>query len=108
MPAIVIIFSQVLPNNRPAAVIIGGVIPMALNCVIQGISFYLQKKQNEAGGIKDISDEVSGSKAFLFLFPARSSFLELFIALHLTGFYASLMTYFIHQQTLSFLLIDHT
>jgi hypothetical protein len=53
---------------------------------------------NQPGGaIKELSDDTCcGRKAFLFLFPARSSILHLLFVVLLGGVYGSLNTYFIH------------
>lgn len=49
---------------------------------------------------EDMSDDsFCGKKAFLFLFPARSSFFELIVTVLITGIYGSLMTYFLHAST---------
>jgi len=42
----------------------------------------------------------------MFLFPARSSIIELVIVVILTGVYSALMVYFIHERTLMMLLND--
>lgn len=56
------------------------------------------------GGLANVAEDLSddsccGKKAFLFLFPARSSIFELIFTVILTGIYGSLMTYFLHPVT---------
>jgi hypothetical protein len=43
---------------------------------------------------------------FLFLFPARSSILELIFVIMLTGVYSSLQAYFIHYETFYFFVYE--
>jgi hypothetical protein len=46
---------------------------------------------------EDLDDEkCCGKKAYLFLFPARSSFGEVLFVTLLSGVYGALMTYFMH------------
>lgn len=76
---------------------------MGINLVVQFISYIIEKcksKEGLASVAEDISDEsCCGKKAFLFLFPARSSFFELVFTVLITGVYGSLMTYFLHKTT---------
>ena len=74
------------------------------------LAYILQKSINSksiASVAKDISDISFFSKEnYLFLFPARSSIIELIICVILTGVYGALMVYFIHERTLIMLLYD--
>ncbi|CDW89360.1 pecanex-like protein 4 [Stylonychia lemnae] len=110
IPGIVIGLTQGLKNDRKTAVLIGGFIPFGLNLILQILAFILQKQINSksiASVAKDISDVPFFSKEnYLFLIPARSSIIELIIAVILTGVYGALMTYFIHERTLMMLLHD--
>lgn len=104
MPAIVIIVTQVLKNDRTTAILIGGFVPLGLNFVIQVTSYLIQRSINKAvsgGGVPhEIDEACCGKKAYLFLFPARSSFWELLFVTLLTGVYGALVTYFMHIQTM--------
>lgn len=44
MPAIVIGLTKGVKNDRDTAVVIGGVIPLIINFLIQVISFFLDRK----------------------------------------------------------------
>lgn len=46
MPAIVIIFSNIMPNDMKTATIIGGLIPFVLNLIIHVISYCLNRRSN--------------------------------------------------------------
>ena len=105
MPGIIVAVTQGLPNSRTASVIIAGVIPLALNLILQSISFLIQRRINKESVAKvalDLSEpSCCGNEAILFLIPARSSTLELLFVVGLTGVYGALQAYFIHQTTLA-------
>lgn len=106
MPAVVIVLTQVLNNDRRTAILIGGFVPLGLNLIIQISSYVTQKCVNKSvsnmSKIAEILDDESccGKKAFLFLFPARQSFSEILFVILLSGVYGALMTYFMHIQTM--------
>lgn len=105
IPAIVVILILVLPNDRPTAVVVAGLVALGINFIIQLISYFVQRRSNQQTGqqgIKELEDDGAccGKKAYLFLFPARHSLLELFVCVLITGVYTALMTYFMHIKTL--------
>jgi hypothetical protein len=85
-----------LKDARTAGCIAGGAVPLVINLVLMGTSY---KFKNDA---KAEDDEVSCfSKAgFLFLFPAKSSLLEVAYCALLTFAYGALMTYAFHPATM--------
>jgi hypothetical protein len=81
------------------AVIIGGIIPLIINFILQIVSYVIQRRLSKKPLIDSLDESCCGIKGYLFLFPSRSSFTEVIFVVFLTGIYGSLMTYFIHDQT---------
>ena len=104
IPAIVIIFTQVMKDDRSTAIIVAGLIAFGINFLIQLVSYFVQRRSNlQTSGLMKVAHDSSedescfGKKAYLFLFPARSSFWEVICCVVFTGVYTSLMTYFLHN-----------
>jgi len=51
MPANVIIFTQVFKEQRSAAIIIGGIVPLIFNLVVQTTSYVIQRRANKGNGL---------------------------------------------------------
>lgn len=91
---------MILKNDRKTAVIIGGIVPLIINFILQITSYAIQSRLSKRANIDPDQDEsCCGTRGYLFLFPSRSSLTEVICVVFLTGIYGSLMTYFIHDQT---------
>lgn len=91
---------MILKKDRKTAVIIGGIVPLIINFILQITSYVIQRRESKRANIDPDQDEsCCGTRGYLFLFPSRSSLTEVIWVVFLTGIYGSLMTYFIHEQT---------
>lgn len=104
MPACVIV-PTILFDDVNKATAASLIVPFSVNLIFLLISFIHSKVTNPSALDNQVALDLDGPsffswKTYLFLFPARSSFIELLICLILTPGYTALMTFIIHKHTL--------